>query len=242
MLEAVAVTKCFNDVTALRGANFFLERGQVHGIAGSKGAGKSTLIKVLAGLHRPDCGMIFHRGVPAHFECPSDAQAAGITTVYQEDNLVDSMSVAANLYLGREWRTGLGFIDSHRMQNEASRLLMSLGISIDPDRRLRSLDPGLRQMIALARAADVDAPIVMLDEPAAALDSAQFETLLALIAWWRYSGTSVVYASRRADELHQICDTVTVLCEGMTVHTGPTATLSKMQLALAMAKAPPPEE
>jgi ribose transport system ATP-binding protein len=234
VLEAVGVAKTFADVPALRGTNFMLERGQVHGLAGVRGAGKSTLIKVLTGVHEPDRGMIFHRGVPARFHHPREAQAAGISAVHQEDNLVDSISVAANLYLGRERRTRFGLVDSRRMSADATRLLESLDIPVDPHRKLRSLRPGTKQMIAIARVMDIDARIVLLDEPTTSLEPYEVETLRDLIRWWQYRGVSVVYASSRVDELYPICDTVTVLCDGLAVHTGPLADLSRLELAATM--------
>jgi galactofuranose transport system ATP-binding protein len=236
VLEAVRVTKRFADVTALRGVDFLLEPGQVHALAGRKGAGKSVLVKVLTGVLQPDRGMLFHKGAPVRFTGPADALGRGISTLYQDVNLIGSLSVSANLFLGREPRNRLGMLSFRQMNLAAAGLLDSLGISVDPRRELGALTPGAQQMIAIARAVTTNARIVVMDEPAAVLGPAETDTLSAIIGMLREQGVAVIYISRHLRDLYRICDRVTVLRDGEVVHTGPMSATSPFDLALAQAQ------
>src|SRR3954470_11023417 len=150
VLAVQGASKRFAGVVALDDVSIELRAGQVHALVGENGAGKSTLIKVLTGVHQPDQGSIVYRGEPGPFARPLDAQAAGISTIYQEVNLVPLMSVARNLFLGREPRGRLGLIDFRRMHREAGEALLGLGIQVDVRRPLRELGVGTQQMVALA--------------------------------------------------------------------------------------------
>ena len=169
LLTMSGIVKVFPGVRALDGVDLDVRPGEVHALLGQNGAGKSTLIKVLTGVHQPDQGSVVYRGQPVTFARPLDAQAAGISTIYQEVNLVPLMSVARNLFLGRE-PTRLGLIDFPRMHRGASASLARYGIRVDVRRPLRELGLGVQQMVAIARAIDADHRVVIMDEPTSHLD------------------------------------------------------------------------
>ncbi|TDQ01033.1 sugar ABC transporter ATP-binding protein [Labedaea rhizosphaerae] len=233
VLEALGVEKRFAGVRALAGVDLTVRPGEVHALVGENGAGKSTLIKVLTGVYQPDAGELRYQGAPVRFAGPPDAQAAGIATVYQEVALVGSMSVASNLFLGREPRR-FGMIDFPAMRKSAAKLLAELGIDVDPARELRTLGLGVQQMIAVARALHSDARVVIMDEPTSSLEPREVDTLLALVRTLAERDVAVVYVSHRMDELYRVCDVVTVLRDGAVVHTGPLAELDRVRLIATM--------
>ncbi|MDI3420071.1 sugar ABC transporter ATP-binding protein [Streptomyces luteolus] len=234
VLVADEVTKAFPGALALDRVSFAARAGEVHALIGENGAGKSTLIKVLTGVYAPDAGTLTYGGEPVRFGTPLDAQHAGISTIYQEVNLVPLLSVARNLFLGREPRTRLGLIDFRRMHRETDAALRELGVRVDVTRPLRSLGVGAQQMVALARAVAVDARVVIMDEPTSSLEPREVRTLFGVIRMLRERGIAVVYVSHRLDELYEVCDAVTVLRDGRVVHTGPLAGLDRLRLVSLM--------
>lgn len=234
VLEARAVSKRFPGVVALDGVSFSLRAGETHALVGENGAGKSTLIKVLTGVYQPDEGELRLAGEQARFGRPFEAQQAGISTIYQEVNLVPLMSVARNIFLGREPKNRFGLIDFSRMHRETTRLLDDFGVRVDPRRPLHTLGIGTQQMVALARAVSVNAQVVIMDEPTSSLEPREVETLFRVIENLRGQGIAVVYVSHRMDELYRICDRVTVLRDGKHIHTGDLADLDRMQLVSMM--------
>ncbi|MCT2544596.1 sugar ABC transporter ATP-binding protein [Streptomyces atratus] len=219
---------------ALDDVSFSLRAGETHALVGENGAGKSTLIKVLTGVHRPDGGELRLGGQPVRFARPFEAQQAGISTIYQEVNLVPLMSVARNIFLGREPKNRIGLIDFARMHREATELLDGFGIRVDPRKPLHTLGIGTRQMVALARAVSVDAQVVIMDEPTSSLEPREVETLFRVIGNLRGQGIAVLYVGHRMDELYRICDRVTVLRDGRHIHTGDLAGLDRMRLVSMM--------
>ncbi|MEU9358555.1 sugar ABC transporter ATP-binding protein [Streptomyces sp. NPDC048301] len=234
VLEARSVSKRFPGVVALDDVTFSLRAGETHALVGENGAGKSTLIKVLTGVYRPDGGELRMSGGPVRFARPFEAQQAGISTIYQEVNLVPLMSVARNIFLGREPRNRFGLIDFSRMHRETGELLDGFGVRVDPRRPLHTLGVGTQQMVALARAVSVNAQVVIMDEPTSSLEPREVETLFRVIERLRDQGIAVVYVSHRMDELYRICDRVTVLRDGRHIHTGELADLDRMQLVSMM--------
>ncbi len=234
ILEVVGASKRFPGVLALADVSFALAPGEVHALVGENGAGKSTLIKLLTGVYSPDSGEIRYAGEPVSFARPLDAQAAGISTIYQEVNLIPLMSVARNLYLGREPRNWLGLVDFRRMHREAGALLDRYGIDVDVRAPLGSLGLGAQQMVALARAVSVNARVVIMDEPTSSLEPREVDTLFRVIGELREQGVGTAYVSHRLDELYRICDRVTVLRDGRVVHTGPLAGLDRLRLVSLM--------
>ena len=227
------LTKRFPGVLALDGVDFALGPGEVHALVGENGAGKSTLIKLLTGVHRADGGDLEYLGAPVRFDTPLRAQRAGISTIYQEVNLLPLLSVARNLYLGREPRR-FGLIDFPRMHREAGEVLRAHGVDADVRRPLRELSIGARQMVALARAVTSDARVVVMDEPTSSLEPREVRTLFDVIGSLRERGISVVYVSHRLDELYEVCDRVTVLRDGRVVHSGAMADLERLRLIALM--------
>ena len=234
VLEVQGVSKRFAGVVALDDVSLELRAGEVHALVGENGAGKSTLIKVLTGVYQPDQGGILYRGEPVTFARPLDAQAAGISTIYQEVNLVPLLSVARNLFLGREPTNRLGLIDFGRMHREAAEILARFGINVDVRRPLRELGLGVQQMVAIARAVSADHRVVIMDEPTSSLEPREVERLFEVVDLLRREGVAVVYVSHRLEEVFRLCDRVTVLRDGRLVHTGPVAEITRLELVSMM--------
>lgn len=234
VLELRRGTKRFPGVLALDDVSFGIEPGEVRALVGENGAGKSTLIKVLTGVYQPDEGEVVFRGGPVHFTSPKESQAAGISTIYQEVNLIPLLSVAQNVFLGREPRGRLGLIDVPRMNREAREVFDRYGIEADPKARLGSLSLGLQQMVAITRAISIEARVVIMDEPTSSLEAREVETLFRVIRQLRADDIGVIYVSHRMDELYEICDSVTVLRDGRLVHSGMLSGLTKLELVSMM--------
>ncbi|MEV6648690.1 sugar ABC transporter ATP-binding protein [Amycolatopsis sp. NPDC051371] len=234
VLEVAGVTKRFPGTLALDDVSFTLRPGEVHALVGENGAGKSTLIKVLTGVYQPDEGEVRHLGEPVTFKRPIDAQRAGISTIYQEVNLVPLMSIAGNVFLGREPRTKAGLVDWSKMYADARELLKGYGIDDDVKRPLHSLGVGAQQMVALARAVSTDAKVVIMDEPTSSLEPREVETLFEVLNRLHAEGIAIIYVSHRMDELYRVCESVTVLRDGRVVHSGPLATLPRIELVSKM--------
>ncbi|WP_030454051.1 sugar ABC transporter ATP-binding protein [Herbidospora cretacea] len=233
-VEAAGIVKNFPGVRALDHVSFTLAAGEVHALVGENGAGKSTLVKVLTGVLRPDAGRLRLRGEEVRFTDPLHARRAGVSAVHQDGNLVPSLSVARNLLLGHEPRNRLGLIDLARTHARAESLLGTYGLRLDVRRPLGVFGPGARQLVALVRAVQTDARVVILDEPAASLETAEAEILFAAVDRLRAEGRSVLYVSHRLGEIYRLCDRVTVLRDGRVVHTGPTARLDRLRLVSLM--------
>jgi ribose transport system ATP-binding protein len=234
VLEVREVTKRFPGVVALDNVSFQLHVGEVHALVGENGAGKSTLIKVMTGVQRPDGGRVLFDGEEVTFVSPREAQEAGISTIYQETNLIPLRSVAQNVFLGREPRTGLGLTDTGRMNREAFELLERYGIEADITAPVRSLGIGVQQMVAIAKAVSMEARVVIMDEPTSSLEAHEVETLFQVIRRLREDGVGVVYVSHRLEELYEICERVTVLRDGKVVHVGGLAELPRLELIATM--------
>ena len=233
VLEIVGVSKQFTGVHALRDVSMTLQAGQVHALIGENGAGKSTLIKVATGAYTADSGEIRLNGRPVTFNSPLAAQHAGISTIYQEINLVPLMSVARNLFLNREPRR-FGLIDSAAMKRDARRVLKDFGVDVNPGRPLRELGLGAQQMVAIARAVQIDARVVIMDEPTSSLEPREVETLFGVIERLRQQGIAIIYVSHRLDELFRICDRVTVMRDGRVVHESAMSEVDRLRLVSLM--------
>jgi monosaccharide-transporting ATPase len=234
VLEAKGISKTFPGVKALQDVSVSLRGGEVHALVGENGAGKSTLIKLLTGVYQLDAGQLLHHGRPVSFANPRAAQDAGISTIYQEVNLVPLQSGARNLFLGREPRTALRLVDYKKMDRDAAALLAEFNIDADPSVPVAMLALGAQQMICIARAISLNANVVVMDEPTSSLETREVETLFRLIERLKSDGIAVVYVSHRLDELYRICDQVTVLRDGKLVHSGPLSELPSKQLVATM--------
>ena len=227
------IVKTFPGVVALSGARLTVARGEVHGLVGQNGAGKSTLIKILTGVYRRDGGVVEIDGQLVHFRSPQDAQASGVSTIYQEINLVPYRSVAENIFMGREPRR-FGLIDWRRMNREAAAVLENLGIRIRVTQPLMSFSVATQQMVAIARAVSFDARLVVMDEPTSSLDDREVATLFEVIRRLKASGVSVIFITHRLDELYEVCDRVTVMRDGQTVAERAMAEIRKLDLVALM--------
>ena len=234
VLEVRNVSKRFLGVVALEQVSLALRGGEVHALVGENGAGKSTLIKIMTGVYPPDDGEVVQLGQPVAFASPRDAQAAGVSAIYQEVNLVPLLSVARNLFLGREPKNRLGLIDLPRMHREAAELLAGYGISVDVRRPLRELGLGVQQMIAITRAVSTDARVVVMDEPTSSLEPREVERLFEVIELLRDRQVAVLYITHKLDEVFKACQRVTVLRDGRLVHTGQVADITRLRLVAAM--------
>ncbi|MGL5303158.1 MAG: ribose ABC transporter ATP-binding protein RbsA [Aeromonas sp.] len=214
ILELTGIVKTFPGVRALDEAGLRVYPGQVMALLGENGAGKSTLMKVLTGIYQADSGSVSYRGQPIHFKGPRDSQDQGISIIHQELNLLPELSIAANIFLGREPRTRLGCIDHKQLRERASGLLARLGVKHGPDTRLGDLSIGEQQMVEIAKALSFDASVIIMDEPTDALTDTETEQLFVVIRELREQGCGIVYISHRLKEIFEICDRVTVLRDG----------------------------
>ncbi len=202
-------------------------------LVGQNGAGKSTLIKVLTGAYTKDGGQITLAGAPVDFASPQAAQRGGISTIYQEINLVPFRSVAENIFLGREYRR-FGLLDWSRMNAEAAELLRRFAVEIDVRRPLMEFSTAIQQMVAIARAVSFKAQLVIMDEPTSSLDEREVDVLFTVMRSLRAEGVAVIFITHRLDELYQVCDRVTVMRDGRTVMTSRMADVDKLPLIASM--------
>jgi D-xylose transport system ATP-binding protein len=220
LLEARGLTKNFPGVVALRDVGFALRSGEIHALCGENGAGKSTLIKLLSGIHPHGSyeGELHVDGRPVAFRSIRDAEAAGIAVITQEFALVDELSVAENIFLGREPRRGWR-IDGLEMHRRAAALLAKFNLHVAPDTPVRQLGIGQKQLIEIARAMDKNSRVLVLDEPSAALTAQEVAVLLDHLRQLRARGTACIYISHKLDEVFALADRITVLRDGSSVGT-----------------------
>ena len=234
LLRARGLTKSFVGNTVLADVDLDLRAGQVHGLVGENGAGKSTLMKILAGVHTADRGTVELDGNAVSFHHPLQAQAAGISTVFQEFNLLPERTVAENIWLGREPRRR-GFVDVGRMQRDTQALLDDLGVTgLRPQQRVRSLSVAEQQIVEIAKAVSFDAQIISMDEPTAALADHEVGLLYSIIRGLTARGVAILYVSHRLKEIFDLCETITVLKDGRHVATRPAAEVDDRELVRLM--------
>ena len=218
ILTMEGIDKSFPGVHALDNVHLDVRRGEVHALMGENGAGKSTLMKVLTGIYQKDAGTIIFEGREVRFASPREAQAAGIVIVHQELNMMGHLTVAQNIFIGREPRRGM-LIDDARMNDDACALFKQLGIDIDPRETMSRLTVGKQQMCEIAKAISHEAKVIVFDEPSAALTDAEIDQLFRIIRDLRDKQYGIVYISHRMDEIKRITDRVTVMRDGQTVGT-----------------------
>ncbi len=233
LIEFKNVTKRFGSTEALGSVSFSGHAGSVHAITGENGAGKSTLMKLLAGVYRLDAGEIHLEGRVIDFAGPRDAVAAGISTIFQELTLIPNLTVAENLFLGRE-PVRAGFLDRREMRRAARKVLESVEIDLDPDLSCGDLTIAEQHLIEIAKGLTIDSRVVIYDEPTAALDARGVQKLERLIQRQKQSGALVFYISHRLQEIFRLCDTTTVLKDGRHVATQPTSALTHDALVTLM--------
>jgi rhamnose transport system ATP-binding protein len=213
------VSMAFGAVRALQDVSFDLYGGEIHALAGENGAGKSTLVKILAGVHRPDEGLVLLDGARHDFRGPGDAQQAGVAVIYQEPTLFPDLSVAENIFMGRQPRARFGRIDRRALRTETKGLFERLGVSLDPDRPARGLSIADQQIVEIAKALSRDARVLIMDEPTAALSGNEVARLFTVARTLREQGCALLFISHRLEEIFELCHRVTTLRDGRLIAT-----------------------
>src|SRR5882757_9623423 len=238
LVDMIGVSKSYGGVHAVRGVDFSIRPGEVHALLGENGAGKSTLMKVLCGEVSGYRGEIRIGGRPVALSSPVDAQRAGIAMIHQELDLVPALSIAKNVFLGREPRTRLRTVDVRRMVRDTARLLARAGVRLDPRRPVEQLRTGEQQLVTIAKALSLDARILIMDEPTSALSSHEVDQLFGVISELRGAGTGIVYISHRMDEIGRVADRATVLRNGSLVAEFDARSMTATQASEAMVGRP----
>jgi len=230
------ITKTFPGVTALDHAELTLRKGEIHALMGENGAGKSTIIKCLTGVYERDAGEISMDGVEGNIfnHSTQDAQKIGIATVYQEVNLCPNLSIAENLFIGREPRKKSGMIDWKTMRRKAQQIMDDLKISVNVSNVLENCSLAIQQMVAIARAVDMNCRLLILDEPTSSLDDNEVAKLFALMRSLKEKGVGILFVTHFLDQVYEVCDRITVMRNGKFVGEYPIADLPRVKLVAAM--------
>ncbi len=231
ILKMEGISKSFPGVKALDNVDFVLRKGEIHALMGENGAGKSTLIKVLTGVYEKDAGQNILDGRPVHFKSPQEAFGSGIGTVFQEIALCSNLTVAENMFIGRSRDR---FVHWKKMNEKAAQLLSSLGIPASPTQELASCSLAVQQMVAIARAIDMDCKILILDEPTSSLDDDEVQKLFSLMRELKARGVGIIFITHFIDQVYEISDTITVLRNGRLIGEYQTAALPQIELISKM--------
>jgi rhamnose transport system ATP-binding protein len=234
MLSVSHVTKAFGAVSAISDASIELFAGEAHALVGENGAGKSTLVKMLSGVHQPDSGTLMIDGQAVTLGSPAAARDAGVAVIYQEPLMFPDLDVAENIFMGRMPTQSAGRLDRASMREQVVAVLDRLDVRLDPGRATRGLSIADQQIVEIAKALTLDARILVMDEPTAALSAAEVERLVRVIEALRERGAAVLFISHRLDEVFRICQRVTVMRDGRSVMSQPAAGLSNDELVRAM--------
>jgi simple sugar transport system ATP-binding protein len=236
VLTARGISMTFPGVKALDNVDLTLRKGEIHALMGENGAGKSTLIKCLTGINDFEAGEIHIEGIdgPVRNHSTRDAQNVGISTVYQEVNLCPNLSVAENLFIGREPLTVLHTVDRKSYNKRSQKIMDELGISVDVTQNLENYSLAIQQMVAIARAVDMECKVLILDEPTSSLDDEEVEKLFTLMRGLREKGVSILFVTHFLEQVYEVCDRITVLRNGKYVGEYPIAELPRMKLVAAM--------
>jgi ribose transport system ATP-binding protein len=236
LLRLENITKKFPGVLALDKVNLAIRAGEIHGLVGENGAGKSTIIKTITGAHAPDEGEIYFNGQKLESITPHYSMSLGIACIYQELNQVPHMTVAENIYLGREkLRSKLfGILNREEMKRRSREVLSTLGLDIDPELNVGTLGVGKQQMVEIARAVQAEARLIIMDEPTASLSAHESDELLRISRFLKDKGVSVIYISHRLDEVKGICDRITIMRDGKSITTVNNADISVDEMVKGM--------
>ena len=233
LLEMRNIDKVFPGVRALSNVDFTLHAGEIHSLMGENGAGKSTLVKVLTGVYPKDGGTIHLNGREISPKTPKEAQEEGISTVYQEVNLCPNLTVAENIFIGREPRR-FGFIDWKEVNRRSVELLQKLDVDIDVNKTLDNYPVAIQQMVAIARAVDVDAKILILDEPTSSLNEGETARLFKIVRQLQKQGMGIIFISHFLEQIYELCDHITILRNGELVGSYELAKLPRLELIARM--------
>ncbi len=234
ILKMKNINKSFSGVQALKNAALELKSGEVHALMGENGAGKSTLMKILTGIHKRDSGEIVVFGQQVEFEAIKESQEMGIAIIHQELNMMKDLTVAQNIFIGREPKKMGIFIDDGKMERDSRKLLDYVGVKISPKERLGDLTVGKQQMVEIAKAISLDSKLLVLDEPTAALTSVEVDELFRIMNELKAKGIGMIYISHRMDEIKRISDRVTVMRDGEYVGTVNTSETTNEQIVKMM--------
>ncbi|MFG1925560.1 sugar ABC transporter ATP-binding protein [Cryptosporangium sp. NPDC048952] len=234
LLSLEGVGKTFGALRALDGVSLDLYPGEVHALMGENGAGKSTLVRILAGVHKPDAGVVRLDGEEVTFGDPASARNAGIAVIYQEPTLFGDLSVTENVFMGRQPLGRFRSIDRKAMRGGVEALFARLGVALDPDRPASGLSIADQQLVEIAKALSLNARVIIMDEPTAALSSREVERLFTVARTLRADGAALVFISHRLDEVYALCDRVTVLRDGKFVSSDPLADVTEDELVRRM--------
>ncbi len=234
MLEFRDVGKSFPGVRALSAVSFAVRAGEVHALMGENGAGKSTLMKILSGVTPDYDGQVIWEDQPLQSRAPRDAEKRGIAIIHQELNLIPELSIAENIFLGREPRTRWGTLDTARMETESAALLARLNLHLPPSRAIKTLRVGEQQLVEVARALSLEARLLILDEPTSALSQTEIERLYEVVDALKSQGVTMIYISHKLDEVFRLCDRITVLRDGQYAGTRDTNSVDASELIRLM--------
>jgi ribose transport system ATP-binding protein len=235
LLQMEGITKEFPGVLALNNCQFELRRGEVHALMGENGAGKSTMMKILTGVYQKDEGTVTYQGKPVELTNPKAAQDAGISMIHQELNLAPDLTVAQNIFIGREPRRRLRlFLDDQALHRQVKALFQRMGLDMDPAIQVSELTVAKQQMVEIAKALSYNADVLVMDEPTAALSETEIEDLFRIIRQLRADGVGIVYISHRMDEIKRITDRITVMRDGQYIDTVLTAEVTTQDIISKM--------
>ena len=240
LLQTKGIEKQFLGVRALKGVDFSVKSGEIHALMGENGAGKSTLIKIITGVYPASSGTVYFNGKECRFRSPLDAERAGISTVYQEVNLLPDLSVAENICIGREPRM-FGFIDKKERKVQARKALARLDIDINVGENLSSYSIAIQQLVAIARALDVDCKLLILDEPTSSLDENEVKELFKVMKKLREEGMAIIFITHFLDQVYEVSDRITILRDGQLVGSYDAKDLPRIEMVAKMIGKTPDE-
>lgn len=233
-LEMIQIKKHFGGVAALKGVDFKVRKGEVHALLGENGAGKSTLMKILLGAEHYDSGSIILKSREVEIENTGQASELGISMIYQEFNSVPSMTVADNMFLGREPKTAAGLIDYKTMYSKTRSALKTLGVDLRPDETISNLSVARCQLVEIAKAVSFNADLIVMDEPTSALCDAEIENLFRIVRELKGRGVTIIFISHKLNEIYEVCDSITVLRDGTYVGSAKTEEIEENDLVSMM--------
>src|SRR5438034_2820008 len=234
LLELKGIQKRFGGVQALSDGNLSVAAGEAHLLLGENGAGKSTLMKIVAGIHEADAGQMLWNGQEVRFNAPAQASAIGIAMVHQESLLAPHLSVAENIFLGRETRRPFGWVDRAEMTARARRLIADHHFPLQAEWRVGKLSPAAKQLVEICRAIQHGSSLLIFDEPTSSLSEAETREVFRIVRTLRDRKMGVIYITHRLEELRAIGDTVTILRDGRTVHSGPLQEITTGKIIQSM--------
>ena len=234
MLKMLGIHKAFDETKVLQDVDFCVNPGEIHALIGENGAGKSTLMNILGGVLLCDSGKILLNGKDVRFLRPKDAMDAGIAFIHQELNLINDLTVYENIFIGRELKNRAGFVDKKEMIRRSAALLERMGVSLDPNTMVKTLDASYKQIVEIARALMMEAKLIIMDEPTTSLTDVEIKVVFSLMRTLKKQGVSIIFISHKLGEILEICDAYTVLRDGRVVRSASVENATADELAYHM--------